>query len=84
MKLKFKVEVGSHQGSALSPFLFAMVMDRLMDKIRQVSLWTMMFADDIVICSESREQFEQSLERWRYALENRGMKVNRSKKNTCA
>ena len=30
-----------------------------------------MFADDIVICSES--------EKWRYALERRGMKVSRSK-----
>ena len=38
-----------------------------------------MFADDIVICSESKEQVERSLERWRYALERRGMKVSRSK-----
>ena len=38
-----------------------------------------MFADDIVICSESKEQVERSLERWRYALERRGMKINRSK-----
>ena len=36
-----------------------------------------MFADDIVICSESKEQVEEKLERWRYALERRGMKVNR-------
>ena len=39
----------------------------------------MMFADDIVICSESREQVEEKLERWRYALERRGMKVSCSK-----
>lgn len=46
-----QVKVGLHQGSALSPFLFAMLMDRLTDESRQVLPWTMIFADDIVICS---------------------------------
>ncbi|KAK3564694.1 hypothetical protein QTP86_024843 [Hemibagrus guttatus] len=76
---EFKVEVGLHQGSALSPFLFAIVMDQLSEEVRQESPWTMMFANDIVICSESREQVEESLERWRFVLERRGMKVSRSK-----
>ncbi|KAK3544418.1 hypothetical protein QTP86_011156 [Hemibagrus guttatus] len=76
---EFKVEVGLHQGSALSPFLFAIVMDQLSEEVRQESPWTMMFADDIVICSESREKVEENLERWRFALERRGMKVSRSK-----
>ncbi|KAK3529882.1 hypothetical protein QTP86_007203 [Hemibagrus guttatus] len=73
------MEVGLHQGSALSPFLFAIVMDQLSEEVRQESPWTMMFADDIVICSESREQVEENLETWRFALERRGMKVSRSK-----
>ncbi|KAK3526794.1 hypothetical protein QTP70_033565 [Hemibagrus guttatus] len=76
---EFNVEVGLHQGSALSPFLFAIVMDQLSEEVRQESPWTMMFADDTVICRESREQVEESLERWRFALERRGMKVSRSK-----
>ncbi|KAK3546023.1 hypothetical protein QTP70_019940, partial [Hemibagrus guttatus] len=76
---EFNVEVGLHQGSALSPFLFAIVMDQLSEEVRQESPWTMMFADDIVICSESREQVEENLERWRFVLERRGMKVSRSK-----
>ena len=75
----FEVKVGLHQGSALSPFLFAMVMDRITDDIREEAPWTMMFADDIVICSESKEQLEEKLKRWRYALERRGMKLNRRK-----
>ena len=31
----FKVKVGLHQGSALSPFLFAVIMDRLTDEVRE-------------------------------------------------
>ena len=56
-----------------------MVMDRLTDEVRQESPWNMMFADDIVICSDSKEQVKRSLERWRYALERRRMKVSMSK-----
>ena len=45
----FKVKVGLHQGSALSPFLFAVIMDRLTDEVRKKPSWTMLFADNIVI-----------------------------------
>ena len=76
---RFEVKAGLHQGSALSPCLFAMVMDRMTDEIREEAPWTMMFADDIVICSESKEKVEEKLESWIYALERRGMKVNRRK-----
>ena len=44
----FKVEVGQHQGSVLSPFLFAVAMDRMTDEARQESPWTLMLAEDIV------------------------------------
>ena len=75
----FKVKVGLHQESALSPFLFAMLMDRPMDKVRREPPWTMLFADDIVSGEETREEVEQRLESWKYALERIGMKVSRSK-----
>ena len=75
----FKVKVGLHQGSALNPFLFAVIMDRLTDEVRREPPWTMLFADDIVIFEETREEVEQRLESWKCALERRGMKVSRSK-----
>ena len=75
----FKVKVGLHQGSALSLFLFAVIMDRLRDEVRREPPWTMLFAHDIMICEETREEVEQRLESWRYALERREMKVSRSK-----
>ena len=74
----FKVKVGLHQGSALNPFLFAVIMDRLTDEVRREPPWTMLFGDDIVICEETKE-LEQRLESWRYALKRRGMKVSKSK-----
>ena len=74
----FKVKVGLHQGLALSPFLFAVMMDRLTDEVRKEPPWTMLFADDIVICEETKEEVERRLECWRYAWERR-MKVSRSK-----
>ena len=70
--------MGLHQGSALSPFLFGMVMDRLTDNVRLQSPWSMLFADDIVLSSESRTGLEQQLETWREALEKRGVKMSRS------
>lgn len=43
--------VGLHQVCS-EPFLFTVVMDRLRDEVSQASLWTVMFTDDGVICSE--------------------------------
>lgn len=42
----------------------------------------MVFADDTVISGESWEQVEESLERWKCALERRGMKVS-IKQHSC-
>ena len=56
-----------------------MIMDRITNEVRREPPWTMLFADDIVICEETREEVERRLESWKYALERRGMKVSRSK-----
>ncbi|XP_063586992.1 uncharacterized protein LOC134764337 [Penaeus indicus] len=75
----YKVEVGLHQGSTLSLFLFAIIMDILTDNIRIEAPWSMMFADDVVICCEGKTELEENLERWRDGQEKRGMKVSRVK-----
>lgn len=57
--------------------MFSVVMDRFTVEFRQETLLTTIFADNTVICSESRVQVEESLGRWRYAPERRVMKVSR-------
>ena len=76
---EFKVGVGLHQGSALSPFLFAIIMDKLTEDIRTDAPWNMLFADDIVLSRQNHRELEDDLEMSRNALERRGLKVSRSK-----
>lgn len=75
----FEVRVGLHQGSALSPFIFNIVMDVIIEEVRETVPWNILYADDIVLCAESREDLEVKLERWRQVLEDRGMRISRSK-----
>ena len=76
---EFKVGVGVHQGSALSPFLFAIIMNKLMEDIRKDAPWDMLFGDDIVLSRQKHRELENDLEMWRNALGRRGLKVSRSK-----
>ena len=76
---EFKVGVGLHQGSVLSPFLFAIIIDRLTEDIRKDAPWDMLFADDIVLCRQNHRELEEDLKIWRNALERRGLKVSWSK-----
>ncbi|XP_047489129.1 uncharacterized protein LOC125039335 [Penaeus chinensis] len=75
----FPIEVGLHQGSALIPFLFAIIIDSLTEGRRMEAPWQMMFADDVVLCAREKRVLEDNLEQWRDALEERGMKISRSK-----
>ena len=45
----FSVNVDVHQGSALSPLLFIMVMDVLIEDVRDCSLTELLYADDLVL-----------------------------------
>ena len=63
----FNVKVGLHQRSALSPFLFAIAMDRLTNEIKEEALWPTMFTNDVVLYRKSKEEVETKLESWRNA-----------------
>ena len=67
-----------HQGSALIPLLFILIMDVLQAEIGKEPTWVM-FADDLVICEHSRAEDELQLERWRETFESQGLRVGRGK-----
>ncbi|XP_022024225.1 uncharacterized protein LOC110924532 [Helianthus annuus] len=69
----FSVEVGLHQGSALSPFLFAVVLDELSKLIQETVLWCLLFADDIVLVADSKKSLNARLEERCSALEGKGL-----------
>ena len=45
---KFPIPIGLHQGSSLSPYLFALVMDDLTKLIPKEVPWWILFANNIV------------------------------------
>lgn len=56
---EFKVGVGSHRGSVQSPF--CVCSDNGQAEIRRESLLNIVFADDVLICSQRKQQVEESL-----------------------
>ena len=76
---EFPITVGLHQGSALSPYLFALVMDEITRNIQDEVPWCMLFADDIVLIDETKSGVNAKLEVWREALESRGFRISRTK-----
>ena len=75
----FNMDVGLHQGSALSPYLFLILMDVLTEGVRKEIPESMMFADDIVLCGGREVDMTEYLDTWRKSLEERGMRISRPK-----
>ena len=49
----FLVQVGVHQGSVLSPLLFAITVNVISEKAKEGLMSEILFADDLVLMSES-------------------------------
>ena len=79
MSREFEIRVGLHQGSALSPLLFAIVIDVLSEHLRAEDLWELLFADDLAIMADSADQLQERLVRWQESMERYGLKVNAKK-----
>ncbi|XP_071695521.1 uncharacterized protein [Rutidosis leptorrhynchoides] len=75
----FPIEVGLHQGSALSPILFTLILDELSRVIQEIIPWSQIFADDIMLVADSKEELNRRLKQWREALEQNGVRISRQK-----
>jgi hypothetical protein len=75
----FPINIGLHEGLALSPYLFVLVMDEVTRDIQGGIPWCMLNADDVVFVDESRAGVDQKLELWKWTLEAKGFRFSRSK-----
>ena len=73
---ELEVNIGVHQGSVLSPLLLAIVVDVATNKINEGVLQEILYADDIVLTTESMAEPQETFHGWKSALESKGLKVN--------
>ncbi|KAK6751745.1 hypothetical protein RB195_003280 [Necator americanus] len=74
----FPVQVGVHQSSSLSPLLFVLCMDTITKEI-QKHPWTLLFADDVMLASESRDDLQKQVQFFKDRLQQYGLRLNTSK-----
>ena len=75
----FPITIGLHQGSTLNSYLFTLVLIVLTEQIQELASRCMLFADDVVLLGESREELNGRIDIWRQALEAYGFCLSISK-----
>ena len=73
---ELEVNVGVHQGSALSPLMFAIVVNVATNEIKEGMLQEILYTDDIILIAESMAEPQETFYGWKSALESEGLKVN--------
>ena len=61
---EIEAEVGMHQVSVLSPFLFALVVDVSTEFAREGVLSELLYADDLVLMIETIERLRDKFFKW--------------------
>ena len=76
---EFEVKVGVHQGSVLSPLLFAIVVNVITENARRGVVNELLYADDLVIMGEDMKDLKERFWNWKNALESKSLKVSTRK-----
>jgi len=61
----FEVKVGMHQGSALSPLSFVIVMEVISREFGVTLPWELLYADELVVIAETEEDLIKRLNEWK-------------------
>ena len=75
---QFEVGIGLHQGSALSPFLFIMLVDTISQDVRTELPWELLYADHLAIIDITSTDTQNRLS-WQKVLTDNGLKINMAK-----
>lgn len=67
----FDVKVGVHQGSVLSPLLIATVMDVVSREVRGSLPWELLYTDDLVQMTHTKEELAKKLAAWKACLDSK-------------
>ena len=78
---ELEVKVGMHQGSVLSLLLLAAVIYVVREFARDGALSELLYADDLVLMSETIEGLWNKFIKWKEAFESKCFKVNLRKTN---
>ena len=76
---QFEVGIGLHQGSALSPFLFIMLVDTISQDVRTELPWELLYADDLAIIDITSTYTQNRLVSWQKVLTDNGLNINVAK-----
>jgi len=75
----FEVKVRMHQGPALTPLLFVIVMEALSREFRVALQWELLYADDLVVIDETEDDLIKMLYEWKDNVEILGHQLALSK-----
>ena len=75
----FPMGMKVHQGSALSPFLFKIVMEEATKWCQKGDPSELLYADDLVVTAESQQEVMEMFNLWRNVMARCGMEINKPK-----
>ena len=72
--------MGVHQGSVQTPLLFIAVLEAISRRFKKRDLhFALLYADDLVIMAETKEELLERIRMWRRGMETKGLRVNMAK-----